>query len=313
MTPVFDVVVLGSANLDLVYSVERIPSPGETVLADGQARHPGGKGLNQAVAAARAGARTGFVGALGDDGAADVLRSAMDDAGIDTSLVRAVAEPTGTALITVQADGDNTIVVAAGANASVVRLRPAEADAISGCTVLIAQLEIPVEVVAEGAALGRRAGTTVLLNAAPARPLADELLRLVDVLVVNEHEAKLLAAGPTTASRGGHVDEPADPAIAAATLLDRVGAVVVTLGAEGAVVLTGSAGPRRLPAPHVSVVDTTGAGDTFTGVLAARLAAGASLPDAAERAVSAASLSTRTRGAVPSIPTAEQVDAQPAT
>lgn len=308
MTSAFDVVVLGSANLDLVYTVERIPHPGETVLAGSQARHPGGKGLNQAVAASRAGARTGFVGALGDDDAAAVLRSAMDDAGVDTSLLRAVAQPTGTALITVQADGENTIVVAPGANATVDRLLPPEVNAITASTVVIAQLEVPVDVVAEGAARARQAGTTVVLNAAPARPLDDELLRLVDVLVVNEHEASVLAAaGPAGGAPGG---TPGDPAIAAATLLDRVGAVVVTLGAAGAVVLTGTTGPHRLPAPRVSVVDTTGAGDTFTGVLAAGLAAGASLSGAAERAVSAASLSTQTAGAVPSIPTAEQVDRQ---
>jgi ribokinase len=263
------------------------------------------------VAAARAGARTGFVGALGDDDAAAMLRSAMDDAGIDTSLVRAVAQPTGTALITVQADGDNTIVVAAGANATVDQLQPAESAAITGGTVLVAQLEVPVDVVAEGAARARGAGATVVLNAAPARLLGDALLSLVDVLVVNEHEAEVLAAAePTEAAHGGEPTEPADPVIAAATLLDRVGAVVVTLGAEGAVVLTGTGDPHRLPAPRVSVVDTTGAGDTFTGVLAAGLAAGASLPEAAARAVSAASLSTQTPGAVPSIPTAEQVDAQ---
>jgi ribokinase len=313
MTSAFDVLVLGSANLDLVYTVERIPAPGETVLAGGQARHPGGKGLNQAVAAARAGARTGFVGALGDDDAAAVLRSVMDDAGIDTSLVRAVAQPTGTALITVQADGDNTIVVAAGANATVDHLQPAESAAITGSRVLVAQLEVPVDVVTEGAACARRAETTVVLNAAPARALDDELLRLVDVLVVNEHEARVLAAvGPAEGAQPDAPGDPADPAIAAATLLDRVGAVVVTLGAEGAVVLTGTADPHRLPAPSVPVVDTTGAGDTFTGVLAAGLAAGSPLPEAAARAVSAASLSTQTPGAVPSIPTAEQVDAQPA-
>jgi ribokinase len=232
----------------------------------------------------------------------------MDDAGIDTSLVRAVAQPTGTALITVQADGDNTIVVAAGANATVDRLQPAESAAIAGGTVLVAQLEVPVDVVAEGAARARGAGATVVLNAAPARLLDDALLSLVDVLVVNEHEAEVLAGAEPT--EGAHGGEPADPVIAAATLLDRVGAVVVTLGAEGAVVLTGTGDPHRLPAPRVSVVDTTGAGDTFTGVLAAGLAAGASLPEAAARAVSAASLSTQTPGAVPSIPTAEQVDAQ---
>ena len=291
----YDVAVVGSANLDLVYSVDRIPAPGETVLATGQSRHAGGKGLNQAVAAARAGARTVFVGALGDDDAAAGLRSTMAAAGIDAGLVRTVHEPTGTALITVQADGDNTIVVAAGANGTVDALDPAERQAVAAAAVLVAQLELPVTAVAGAAAVARESQTTVVLNAAPAQPLADDLLRLVDVLLVNEHEMLVLTGSD-------------DPREAAASLLDLVPAVVVTLGPRGASVLTRDEGFTSLPAPVVSVVDTTGAGDTFTGVLAAGLAAGGSLVDSATRAVLAASISTESHGAVPSIPTAADVD-----
>ena len=295
----YDVVVLGSANLDLVYAVERIPSPGETVLASGQSRHPGGKGLNQAVAAARAGAGTGFVGALGDDDAGHGLLSTMVEAGIDDALVRQAPGPTGTALIVVQADGNNTIVVAPGANGTVHELAEPERRAVADATVAVTQLEIPLSVVAEAAAVAHGSATTFVLNAAPAQPLDEELLRLVDVLVVNEHEAGVLSGA-----------DPTGPVAAAERLLDRAKAVVVTLGAEGAVVLTRSEAPRRLPAPTVAVVDTTGAGDTFTGVLAAGLAAGAALHEAAVRAVAAASISTQRHGAVPSIPTAAQVDLQ---
>ena len=196
-----------------------------------------------------------------------------------------------------QSDGDNTIVVAAGANGTLDRLSPDEREAVAAAAVLVAQLEVPVPAVAEAAAVARESSTTVVLNAAPAQPLDDALLRLVDVLVVNEHEALVL---------GGH----GDPGAAAAALLDRVATVVITRGAEGAEVLTRGADPEHVPAPAVSVVDTTGAGDTFTGVLAAGLAAGASLGDSCARAVVAASISTESRGAVPSIPTAAQVDAR---
>ena len=191
----YDVVVVGSANLDQVYAVERIPSPGETVLAAGESRHPGGKGLNQAVAAARAGAGTGFVGALGDDDAGQGLRATMTEAGIDDSLVRQAPEPTGTALIVVQDDGDNTIVVAPGANGTVRELTEPERQAVADATVVVAQLEVPLSVVAQTAEVAHRSATMFVLNAAPAQTLDDALLRLVDVLVVNEHEADVLSGG----------------------------------------------------------------------------------------------------------------------
>jgi ribokinase len=187
-----DVVVLGSANLDVVFAVPSIPAPGETVLADGQARHPGGKGLNQAVASARADATTGFLGALGDDAAAEYLLAALADSGVDVGRVRRVAGPSGTAWIVVQADGDNAIVVASGANATMESLTDAERSAIAEARVLVMQLEIPVSIVAEAAACARATETVVVLNAAPARALESDLLRGIDVLVVNEHEGRML-------------------------------------------------------------------------------------------------------------------------
>jgi ribokinase len=295
------VVVLGSANIDLVYSVEEVPALGQTVLASGQARHPGGKGLNQAVAAARAGARTAFIGAVGDDPGGVELVAVLRDCGIDTTLLRTVEEATGTALITVQRDGNNTIVVAAGANGTINELTVAAREAVTAASVLVAQLEVPLAVVAQAAEAARSAGTTVVLNAAPATPLDDALLTLVDVLVVNENEAMTLAG--TLA--GGD-----DPIVAAGALTDRASTVVVTLGSAGAAVLQRGEQIEELPAIEVQAADTTGAGDTFTGVLAAGLAAGEPVTAAARRAVIAAGISVERHGAVPSIPTRAEIDAR---
>ncbi|WP_092864898.1 ribokinase [Quadrisphaera sp. DSM 44207] len=294
-----DVVVLGSANADVVLAVERVPAAGETVLARSTARYPGGKGLNQAVAATRAGARTAFLAALGQDEAGSALAAVLTEHGVSAALVRRVDVPTGTAHIAVQDDGDNAIVVAPGANATLTGLTGRDAEAIATARVLVAQLEVPLEGVLAGARAAQGAGTAVVLNAAPARPLPDELLGLVDVLVVNEHEAAELAGA---SGAGG------DVGATARHLLQRVPAVVVTLGGAGALHARRTAEEGRVPAPVVDVVDTTGAGDTCTGVLAAALAQGAPLADAVRRAVVAGALSVQVRGAVPSIPTAEQVD-----
>lgn len=293
-----EVLVLGSANLDLVSSVTAIPAPGETVLSTARDARAGGKGLNQAVAAARAGARTAMLGAVGDDDAAQLLLRAAAGAGIDTALLRRVAGASGTAWIMVRADGENAIVVDSGANATLERLTDDERSAVAAARVLVAQLETPLSAVAEGVALAREAGVPVVLNAAPAAALPAELLVCVDVLVVNEHEAR-------------HLSGNADPAAAATALLDVVGAVVVTLGADGAL-LADTAGHRRVAGVPAAVVDTTGAGDTFTGVLAATLATGADLDAAAARAVVAGALAVEAAGAVPSIPTAAQIEARTA-
>ncbi|CAN5893583.1 ribokinase [soil metagenome] len=291
-----DVAVLGSANLDQVLRVATIPAPGETVLATGQDRHAGGKGLNQAVAAVRAGATTAMIAALGHDDAGDELLAAMHADGIDTAAVRRVDEPSGAALIVVADSGENAIVVAPGANAVMTELRALGRETIADAAVLVAQLEGPVAGVAEAAEAARANGTTVLLNAAPAQPLDDELLRLVDVLVVNEHEAVAL----------GGAGDPVDAAVA---LTDRVRAVVVTLGADGAAHVDAD-GLTRTPGVPADAVDTTGAGDTFVGVLAAALATGSAIDVAVRRAVTAGALSVETAGAVPSIPTRSAVDAR---
>lgn len=316
-----DVVVVGSANVDLVLPVERIPRPGETVLARGLSRGPGGKGANQAAAAARAGAATAFAGCLGDDESGAMLRAELTAAGVGLELVRTTATPTGTAIICVDDSGENAITVAPSANAELV-LDGAALDAARAAAVVLLQLEIPLPVVREAA----RAGRFVVLNAAPAAPLDDDLLADVDLLVVNEHEATVvsgLATGadadaaaasvPDAASVSASVSvsgEASASVLAAGTvLLRRVPAVVVTLGGDGALVLRRDAEPVQLPGHAVPVVDTTGAGDTFCGVLAATLAGGADLPAAVRRANAAAALSVGTPGAMTSVPSASAIDA----
>lgn len=291
------VVVVGSANVDLVLAVERIPEPGETLLAGGLTRLPGGKGANQAVAAARAGAVCTLISALGSDDAAELLSGELEAAGVDTGGLRTVPGESGLALVLVDAAGENAIVVAAGANGTLDDLDAAERELVAAADVLLAQLEVPVEGVLAAASAARAAGTRVVLNAAPARPLPAGLWPLLDVLVVNEHEARRLAELPH-----------ADPAAAGAALLDRVPFVVVTLGAGGAIWLDRVGTREQVPAVPVRAVDTTGAGDTFCGVLAAELAAGGLPVPSLQRANAAASLCVEAPGAIPSIPDAEATD-----
>lgn len=286
-----DVVVVGSANVDLVLTVPRIPRPGETLLASGLTRGPGGKGANQAVASARAGASTAFVASLGADDGGALLRAALGDSGVDLSIVSTSGSPTGTAIITVAADGENAIVVAPSANAE-LKLSAEALDAVGKAKIVLSQLEIPFATVQAAA----EASTYFILNAAPAAELSDELLAHVDLLVVNESEAEAVA-GPEYSA-----------------LLDRVPAAVVTLGADGAVVFSRDAAEIRIPGVSVEVVDTTAAGDTFCGVLAATLAAQSTtardLTNAVRRANVAASLSVQTAGAIPSVPHGETIDAR---
>jgi len=277
------VLVLGSANLDLVVTSERHPEPGETLIGGDYSEHPGGKGLNQAVASARAGATTRFVAAVGADSAGDVLLGVADDAGIDTSGVVTVDRPTGRALIVVSASGENSIVVVPGANTLCPTASAIDTD------VLVAQLEVPIEVVTSSFVAARDAGATTVLNPAPATPLPPELLAVVDVIVPNEHEVDLL----------GGVD---------ALLASGVGAVVVTLGERGARVHT-EGRVTQVDSLAVDAVDTTGAGDTFTGYLAAGLSEGLDLVAAATRGCAAGALATTRAGAVPSIPSRAEVDA----
>lgn len=286
--------MVGSANLDLVLRVEHIPAPGETVAAVGREEHVGGKGLNQAVAAARAGARTSLVGTVGQDRAGDMLLAAAGTDQVEVGALARVPGPSGTALVVVSAAGENAIVVAAGANGSAERLSPSGEERVRGATVLLCQLEVPRALVQHAVEVARGAGRRVVLNAAPAHPLPRGLLDLVGVLVVNEGEAAALSG-------------VADPARAAQDLARAVPDVVVTLGAAGALHV-GPGGTARVPGLRAAVVDTTGAGDAFTGVLAAHLAAGGDVPGGLLRAVAAGSLAVRTRGAVPSLPTRAQVD-----
>lgn len=294
------IVVVGSLNQDLVVPVARFPAPGETVLGGDYARHPGGKGANQAVAAARAGGRVAMVGRVGEDAFGHALRAALRAAGVDDGGVRTTPErTTGVAFITVDATAQNTIVVASGANAA---LTPDDLDphAFRGASVLLLQLEVPLATVLAAARAGRAAGARVVLNLAPARPLGPDELADVDVLVVNETEAALL-----TGLDGAAVAH--DPAAALQALTDLVPAAVVTLGADGAAWRAdGVAG--RVPGHRVAAIDTTAAGDAFVGALAVRLGAGAELAEAVAYANAAGALATTRAGAQTSLATASEIE-----
>ncbi len=288
------VVVVGSANMDVVLTVDRVPIPGETLLATSSARYAGGKGLNQAVAAARAGAATTFIGALGGDDSGDFLARVVAEEGLRDDLVRRAGDASGQAFIVVDGDGENLIVVASGANSSMTELTGGDAAAIAGASVLLMQLELPLPVVAAAARVAREAGTTVMLNAAPAAHVPDEMLEVLDFLIVNEYEARIVAGSD-------ELDE------ACRTLATRVDCVIVTLGAAGAAIYGSGVELVRIPARRVDVVDTTGAGDTFCGALAAAVARGDDVGTAARFATAAASLSVQATGAVPSIPTLDRI------
>ena len=299
-----EVAVVGSANLDLVVEVETIPVAGETVLGGDLLRIPGGKGANQAVAAARLGRQVAMVGRVGDDDAGTMLRAAMDSAGVDTTcLLTTEGTPSGTALIAVGADGDNAIVVSPGANG---RVNPADvkraADVVEAAEVVLLQLEVPLEAVS---AAVRRARGTVVLNPAPApiTMLPLDLLDGVDVIVPNQTELATLA-GHAGLAAIGEVDP--DTAVALARGLP-VAAAVVTLGAAGAMVVT-PADATHVPAPAVMPVDTTAAGDAFCGALADALVGGAGLVEAAEWAVKVGAAATLRPGAQPSLPTRSEVE-----
>jgi ribokinase len=293
------IAVLGSANLDLVVQVGRHPEAGETLAGTSFRTVPGGKGLNQAVAAARAGARVRFLGAVGTDDFGDLLLATLAAEGIDSSGVQRVGEPSGTAHIRVAADGQNSIVVVAGANATVTADQLVGADApLPGW--LVTQLELPLDTVAAALSWARAAGVRTVLTPAPARQLPAGLLAAVDLLVPNELEAGQLAG----------VD---DPLGAAAELSRLCGDVVVTLGAEGAAWARGGRVIGRVPAVAVTAVDTTAAGDTFVGVLVALLAEGLDLPDALGPASHAAALAVSRLGSTTSMPTRAEIDAAGAT
>jgi len=272
-----------------------MPRPGETALATSASRGPGGKGLNQAVASARAGADTRFLGSLGSDPFGDELASELVDAGIGCDGVRRTSGDTGQAVILVDGSGENLIVVASGANAEFTALADADRAVIATARVLLMQLELPVPLVAQAARAGREAGALVILNAAPAALLPDELFASLDVLVVNEHEAVVLSGR----------DDVHEAALA---LAQRVPTLIVTLGADGSSIYREGALTASVPAVPVVAVDTTGAGDTYCGALGAALAEGRTMVEAVRYATSAAALSVQERGAVRSIPSRRDID-----
>ena len=296
------VAVVGSANVDYVVRVPALPAAGETVVGGDLRRFAGGKGANQAVATARLGAEVAFVARVGADEDGRRTIEGLEQEGVLVEHVGAETEaPTGAALIVVDETGENAIAVAPGAND---RLAPAHveaaADAIRGADALLVQLETPLEATRRAIELARQAGTTVVLNPAPARPLGRELLEGVDVLVPNLGEARTL-----TSETGGDPGE--DPeGLARALRAAGAGRVAVTLGAEG-VVLADGEGLERLPAVPADAVDTTAAGDAFSGALAVGLAGGLGWRDAAAFAALAAALSVSREGARPSLPTLEEV------
>lgn len=287
------VTILGSINVDTILSVDALPRPGETVLAHSSARLPGGKGANQAVAAARMGAATAMIGATGDDADGLWMRDLLSVEGIATDAVRTLpAMSTGAAAIAVDATAENLIVVVPGVNAALAATHlPAT---IAG--VLLAQLEVPLDTIAAGLA---RANGPCLLNAAPAVAGAEELFGACDIVIVNEHELAFYARTPPSPSHDAIV-------LAARTLIAsmeraRDPVVVVTLGGDGALaVWHGRA--LHVPAFPVVPVDTVGAGDCFCGALAALLAEGMALEAALPRANAAAALCTQARGAAPAMP-----------
>ena len=303
------IVIAGSLNADLTIYCDRLPNPGETLHGNGFAVNPGGKSANQAVAAARLGGTVTLLGAVGEDANGDMLLTSAANAGVNTAHLRRATEPTGVAVISVDAQGENTIIISAGANAT---LLPTHMDptVFADAAVVCLCLEVAPETVLAAATAGHDAGATVLLNLSPYAPITESLAKSVDVLLVNVHEASEFLDGfampaPTAPAEAWH---GAVESFAARGLSK----VLVTLGAAGSVVLdsTNTAAPAVLIAPtKVDAVDTTGAGDAFTGAVAARLAAGDSLVDAARVASVSAALATTKRGTQAAYPHLDDVTA----
>lgn len=298
-----NLVVVGSSNTDMVIKSERIPGGGETVLGGEFVMVPGGKGANQAVCAAKLGANVALVARIGDDVFGERSLENFKSVGVDTRfIVKDTRTTSGIALITVDAKGENAIVVAPGANYC---LSPKDVDraqdAIKNADAVVLQLEIPLETVVYTIELARELGVKVLLNPAPIRPMPKELLRLVDVLVPNQHEAVELIG---RAGEGQQIDAPS---AARELLVLGVGSVAITLGGEGAYVCA-EGGSQFIEAMNVTPLDTTAAGDAFTASLACALAEGSSLPDAARFATRVAAIVVTKMGAQPSMPTRAEVE-----
>ncbi len=299
------VTVLGSANVDLVIRAERMPNRGETLIGETFDIFTGGKGFNQATAAARLGAQVTLIGRIGDDPFADILRTAIDAENINSQYVKTDAESgTGIATIVVQPDGENSIIVIPRAN---MRLTPKDiedaAESIAKADVLLLQLETPIDASQKAIEIARINNTNVVLDPAPARQLPSSILSHVNILKPNEIEATVLS--------GVEVTSP-ETAITAAKALrakiapDRLSAVVITLGEQGVLLCTHKE-CTHIPAISVDVVDTTGAGDAFSGALATALAKGSELMDAVKYAAAAGAAATTVLGATPSMPTQEKI------
>jgi ribokinase len=298
------VVVVGSINVDQVITVERLPLPGETLIGTSIALLPGGKGANQAVAAARMGASVSLVGAVGRDTEAAVATTLLESAGVDLSAVLDVDGPTGLALISVSADGENTIIVIPGANARMdSETVGRSASVIAEAAVVVLQGEIPASGIAAAARLARG---RVVLNLAPVIDVDHSTILTADPLVVNEHEAALVVA-----SVSPDADIPSDDAGLVSWLRNwGLRSVVLTRGVLGAI-CSDATGTHSVPSPSVVAVDSSGAGDAFVGALSARLAAGATLLDAVAHAVRVGAFAVQGRGTQPSYPTLD--DELPAT
>jgi len=278
--------VLGSLNMDLVVRTARLPAPGETVLGSSFATSQGGKGANQAIAAARAGADVTMIGAVGTDAFGAELTAALRAQGVSTDRLRTVDGASGIAVITVDEHAENTIVVAPGANGLLTELTDADVGVIQASAMLLLQLEIPLQVVIAGALAAAKAGVPVLLNPSPARPLPEALLSAVTILILNEGEAKTIDTAALSA----------------------VPHVVTTLGSAGASYRGPEAQIASARPPTVDPIDTTGAGDAFTGAFAVAWAAGVNPPAALRRACVAGALATTRPGAGRSAPSRQEID-----
>ncbi|WP_405473342.1 ribokinase [Paenarthrobacter ilicis] len=305
------IVVVGSLNADLTIYTDRLPNPGETVHGNGFAVNPGGKSANQAVAASKLGGQVSLIGAVGEDSNGTMLLDSTAGAGVDVSRVRRSDVATGVAVISVDSSGENSIIISAGANGTLAPADVEGADVFGDAAVVCLCLEVGTDTVVAAAQAGHDAGATVLLNLSPYAEVPEELVGLSDVLLVNAHEASLFLgteAGIPGADAEAEAWEPVRSLFA-----DRgMQRVLVTLGAKGSVVLDSLAGGEdqitRIEPTRVTAVDTTGAGDAFTGGVAARLAAGDSLADAAAFASVAAALAATKKGTQAAYPAAAEVD-----
>jgi ribokinase len=293
------IVVFGSCTMDLLMPLPRLPTPGETVLGEGYDVRPGGKGANQAVAAVRAGGLVSFFGALGDDTFGRDLRFSLEEEGIEPDGLAVVERPTAAAVVMIGPDGSNQIAVAAGANLGASAEQVPD-GMLSPETIVVTQMEVNAEETWNLLRRARELGARTLLNVAPALPVPRDIYPLVDILVVNEHEAAELAQQLALPATSGEA--------LAASLHETTGStVILTLGAAGSVAATPE-GVLRVPVLDVEVVDTTGAGDAYVGVLAAALDAGHALPEALLRASAAGSLACRGLGARTAMPDFSEIE-----